>query len=55
MSLVQILGSKCCGVFFFLAISPLVKLLVQPDHSIVIVIRGGGGWAGGVHPPPPPH
>ena len=30
--------------FFFLAISPLVKLLVQPDQSIVIVIRGG--WVG---------
>ena len=39
--------SICCGAF--LAISPLIKLLVQPDWSIVIVlvIRGGGG--GGHH------
>ena len=41
----------CCGAF--LAISPLIKLLVQPDRSIliVIVIWGGGGAA----PPPVLH
>ena len=35
----------------FLAISPLIKLLVQPDRSIVIVIAGGG-WGRGPSPPP---
>ena len=38
----------CCGAF--LATKPLIKLLVQPDRSIVIVIGEGGGW--GVGPPP---
>ena len=36
--------------------SPLVKLLVRPDRSIVIVIvigGGGGGAGGGGHPPAP--
>ena len=36
----------------FFAISPLVKLLVLPNRSIVITIVTGGG--GGGSPPPPP-
>ena len=40
-------AALCCGAFF--AISPLVKLLVQPNGSIVIVIviviAGGAGRA----------
>ena len=36
----------------FFAISPLAKLLVQPNGSIVIAIVIGGGGEGEAPPPP---
>ena len=46
-------GSTMLGRFS--AISPLVKLLVQPNRSIVIAIAIVIGGRGGGGAPPPPH